>query len=185
MELSDARLIEEIQAGSGIAFEFLMRRYERLVYSIAYSHVARRESALDITQNVFLKVSQSLDSLRSPGAFKAWLLQITFRESLNWLRSNPELFELSESAECESARADMSEVEEQLLEGERRKLLTQSLGRLRPHYQLAVILRYFEDKSIRDIAGVLGCSDGTVKSILYRSLRQMRRRLSPILEEVL
>ena len=86
VQLSDEALVDEIRARSQLAFGLLIKRYQRLVYRIGFHHVRNSEAALDVTQNVFLKAHQKLDSLKGSGAFKSWLLRIAHNESVSWLR---------------------------------------------------------------------------------------------------
>ena len=65
MELDNSKLINEAKNGSPIAFELIMRRYERLVYKVAYFQTGEHYSAMDVVQNVFLKVFKKLDALSS------------------------------------------------------------------------------------------------------------------------
>jgi len=87
LEFADQTLVEEVQDGSSVAFEQLMHRYERLVFKVAYGYIGGREGALDVTQNVFLKVHSNLSAFRGKGSFKGWLMRITVNESLNYNRS--------------------------------------------------------------------------------------------------
>ena len=87
MEFSDGHLVEEVMGGSTVAFERLMTRYERLVFKIAFSCSGQYDSALDILQNVFLKVHRKLAGFRTDGDFKNWIAKIAVNESINWKRS--------------------------------------------------------------------------------------------------
>ena len=175
MERSDETLIREIGSGSELAFEHIMERYQRLVYRVSYCYVRDKDSALDVTQNVFLKVHRKVHTLRDAAQFKTWLLRIAHRESLNWLRDQrlSDRESLSEDSLLDSG----SNQEESLLIFEYRELLLESLSSLNPKQRLAVILRYFERMPIRDISTTLNCSQGVVKNILFRSLRKLRAYL--------
>ena len=85
-EQNERALIEDVRAGSVTAFEDLMKSYEGLVYRICFGYTRNRDDALDVTQEVFVKVYEKMASLRGSGSFKGWLLRITHNESLNWLR---------------------------------------------------------------------------------------------------
>ncbi len=175
MEYTDQTLVEEIRGGSSIAFEHLMRRYERVVYRIAFSHTRNPENALDITQNVFIKVHQKLPSLRKQQHFKAWVVRITYNESLNWIRSQSRHEGHDELHESFSTKD--SDQEDRLLRREWKEKLLDEMVELNPKQRLAVALRYFESMSIREISQVLKCSEGVVKNILFRSLRKLRAQL--------
>lgn len=180
MEFRDQTLVEEVQDGSSVAFEQLMRRYERLVFKVAYGYIGGREGALDVTQNVFLKVHSNLGAFRAKGSFKGWLMRITVNESLNYNRSQKRHQGHDEIREFHMS-TDHGQ-DEMLVDQERRQMLLESLGQLNPKQRLAVVLRYFEGMPIREISALLRCSEGVTKNILFRSLRKLRAELSPVME---
>jgi len=177
LELSDQVLVRESRSGATVAFERLMARHERGVFHIAFSYTGDRESALDVTQNVFLKVHRKLDLLKEESQFKTWLFRIAVNESINWLRSQKR--HLGHEELMEEALVEPGPAQDDLVERvEKRELLKRGLTYLGPRHRLAVVLRYFDEMSIREIAHCLQCSQGMVKNILFRSLRKMRARLS-------
>ncbi len=176
MHLSDLDLIDEIRGGSQAAFQRLMERHERLVYRIAWSHARQDEGALDICQNVFVKMHAGLASFDGRAAFSSWLARIACNESLNWLRGQrrhgacEELTPLNSPA-CEAPQ------EAAVLRDERRRRLLEHVGRLNDRQRQAVLLRYFERLPLRQVAEVMDCSEGTAKNVLFRSLEKLRRSL--------
>ncbi len=172
MEFTDQELIGEIRAGSAVAFEQLMGRYERLVYSIAFGFTGEREAALDVSQNVFLRVHSKLATYKDQGNFKSWIARVAMNESSNWRRAQRRhrASELDEQWPADPGRSQ----EDRLWEREAWQLVNQSLTRLKPQHQLAVVLRYFEAMPVREIANILGSTEGVVKSILFRSLQKIR-----------
>lgn len=173
MNATDEILVSKTLEGSLDAFDVLMRRHERLVYKVAFSYVGSRENALDVSQNVFLKVYDRLGSFDGRGSFKAWLMRIAYHESVNWVyaqkrhqRHEP----LDDGAELE---AD-DDPRRAFLERERRRRVMAEVERLSPRGRLAVLLRYFQSLPIREVAAALECSEGVAKSILFRSVRRMR-----------
>jgi RNA polymerase sigma-70 factor (ECF subfamily) len=180
LEFSDHDLIGEIRSGSTVAFERLMGRYERLVYSIAFGFTGEREAALDVSQNVFLRVHSKLSTYKTEGNFKSWIARVAMNESSNWKRSQKR--HRATVLEEEPPAGPGSTQEDRLWEREAWQLVNQSLARLKPEHQLAVVLRYFDAMPIREIAGVLGSSEGVVKSILFRSLRKMKVEVTASME---
>jgi RNA polymerase sigma-70 factor (ECF subfamily) len=172
LEFSDRELVSEIRAGSAVAFEHLMRRYERLVYRVAYGLIGDGESALDITQETFLKVHEQLGSWRGEGDLKNWIARIAANQALNWKRSR-ERHRTCELDEDVLVRPDPPQ-EARLHAREAHEALHRSLTSLSPRHRLAVVLRYFQGMSTREISGVLECSEGTARNILFRSLRKLR-----------
>ena len=177
MQFGDEELVEEIRAGSHVAFGLVMARYERLVYRIGFHYSRQPESAMDITQNVFLKTYLKLDLFKGTGSFKSWLLRIAHNESASWLRKNRRYMDDVELTPVNTPGLQPVQ-ESEVVRWEQRKLLIDKLQELNSRQRLAVSLRYFEDMSIREIAGVLECTDGVVKNILFRSLKKLRNRLN-------
>ena len=183
MEPSDVQLVQEIRGGSGVAFERLMGRYERLVFKVAYGFTGERESALDVTQNVFLKVHRRLSSWRSEGELKSWIARIAANEALNWKRREKRYGD-AEVGEDRFIQPDPPQ-EGRIRDSERRELLRRSLAELNPRQRFAIVLRYFHGMSSREISEILQCSDGTVRNVLFRSLRKLRSVLSTKKEALL
>ena len=177
MQKDDSVLVEEVRNGSPRAYEQLMERYQNQVYRIAYSYTRNKEQSLDITQNVFIKVYENLHKFRGDSQFKTWLLRITGNESQNWIKKNLR-YQREEDLEPLLSR-DQARLnqEDELLARENRTLLLHSLYELNTRHRLVVVLRYFENYSIKEIAEVLHCSDGMVKNILFRSLQKMKNNL--------
>lgn len=173
MQMSDEALIEEIQNGSTLAFGLLMKRYEKLVYKVAFDHAKNPDSAMDITQNVFLKAHQNLDSYAGCGVFKAWLLRITYNESVSWFRQHRNERVTDELTPVNSPALRAVQVDE-IARQEYQAIILGELKKLSSKQRTAVSLRYFEDCSLREIATVLNSSEGSVKSILFRSLEKLR-----------
>ncbi|HSR51850.1 MAG TPA: RNA polymerase sigma factor [Acidobacteriota bacterium] len=173
MEYEDDQLVAQILRGSDLAFERLMRRYERLVFTVAYGYVGCPEQAMDVVQNVFLKAHRKLKSYAAGGRFKAWLMRIAANESLNWIRSQKRHRHDAQVRE-DISPAPQPGQERLIMQRQRRELLLSCLNRLNPRQRSAVVLRYFEDLPIREIAALLECSEGVAKNILFRSLKKMR-----------
>ncbi len=176
METSDSALIEESISGNLGAFDALMLKYQSLVYRVSLRYAGEQDSALDITQNVFMKVYENLRSLRRDLGFKPWLMQITYHESINWLRKNRHRMKEDDLKEGEMVATSLNQ-ERSFLEKETGAALIRCMTRLNPRHQMAVMLRYFDEMPISEIATVLHCSEGLVKNILFRSLRRLKREM--------
>ena len=174
LETVDEMLIEKTLAGSLEWYDVLMQRYQKDVFAVARGYARSVDDSLDICQNVFLKAYQKLDSFAGRSSFKTWLVSIANREALNWLRTRsrkapPNVVDL-ETVNLHSE----GDQETELLEKERRQKVVDSLQVLNQRSRLAVILRYFRDMPIREIAVILGCSEGVTRNLLFRSVRKLR-----------
>jgi RNA polymerase sigma-70 factor (ECF subfamily) len=181
-QFTDQLLVEEVQGGSRVAFDELMRRHEGLVYRVCYSYTRDPEDAMDVTQEVFLRVYAKIDTFRGSGAFRSWLLRVAHRENLNWLRDHRRHREWETLAPEEVPRCPATQ-ESDLLADERRSRVTEALESLNPRERLGLTLRYHHGMRIREIAAVLKCTEGTAKSILFRGLKKVRRLTVPYMED--
>ena len=180
MARTDQELIDEVLGGALEAYDALMKRYERLVFKVAYGFGKDQESALDITQNVFIRAYNGLGSFRRDSNFKTWVARIAYNEGINWLRQNRRHVQGRQPLEAGGPLATSgADQEAELLRRERKGEILRGMQQLNEKYRLAVTLRYFQGMPIREVAEVLECSEGTAKSILFRSVRQLREAIAP------
>ena len=180
LDLSDDMLIQEIRDGQKDSFDTLMQRHQERVYHIAYSFAKSVENAMDISQNVFLKIYENLGKFRGDSQFKTWMMRITYNESQNWVKKNQKILPHQDiEAVAESSPSSVTHEDEHLI-SENKTVLLRCLYDLNTKYRLAVILRYYEGFSIKEIAETLKCSQGVVKNMLFRSLQKLKTKLKSI-----
>ena len=175
MEPTDAELIAEIGSGSDLAFDRLMRRYRRLVYRVAYGYTGDADSALDVVQETFLKVHTRLGSFRGEGSLKAWIVRIASNEAMNWKRSSSRFETLDEASASRPELLAHRDVDVRTLAGQ---ALSRSLAALGPRHRLAIVLRYYGERSTREIADALECTEGTARNVLFRGLTKLRTMMT-------
>jgi RNA polymerase sigma-70 factor (ECF subfamily) len=164
------------QAGDKDAFRMLIEQHERMVFGIAYSMTYNRDSAADAVQEALLKAWKNLPSLREENAFRAWLVRIVInevkqqgrrnREKATFIEKTPDLSDTSDGIETEIERNDIH------------KAVRRAIQRLPSKQRQAIVLRYFGELTMTEIAFVMGCRKGTVKSRLSRALEHLRDILS-------
>jgi RNA polymerase sigma-70 factor, ECF subfamily len=138
-------------------FEAVMVAHERMVVGVAYRMLGRMEDARDAAQEVFLRLFQNLDRIQ--GDPKAWLYRVTVNICNDKFRRARPVAELDER------RADPSPGPERVLEmDERKRLLMEGLQTLAERERAAVVLRDVEGLSTREVAGILGVEEVTVRS---------------------
>jgi RNA polymerase sigma-70 factor (ECF subfamily) len=175
---NDDVLVEEVRGGRTASFDELMLRYQKLVCKIAMGYVKSRENALDVTQNVFIKVYNHLDAVRAEGMFKPWLLRITYNESINWVRKHKRTAGREELLDSETPFVSTDDPLATVEKRDDQAQVVRGMAALNPKYKLALSLRYAEGLRIREIADVMECSEGMVKSLLFRGVRQIRRNVA-------
>jgi RNA polymerase sigma-70 factor (ECF subfamily) len=177
LEPTDQELVAAIESGSDLAFDRLMRRYRRLVFRVAYGFTGDRESALDVVQETFLKVHTRLPSFRGEGQLRNWIVRIGANEAMNWNRSSSR-FETKALDESVFLRPDAREESDPVIRATTERALTRSLAALGPRHRLAIVMRYFGERSTREIAAALECSEGTARNVLFRGLAKLRAMMS-------
>ncbi len=178
MDAIDELLIAKTRQGSTECFDVLMQRYERDVYRVAAGFGTTRDNALDICQNVFLKVYRALPSFAGRSSFKTWLLRIAYNEGVNWVRSR-QRSRASQQVGLETVSLPApGDQEERLIGEEQRQQLARSLQALNQRSRLAVTLRYFQELPIGEIANILDCSEGVVRNMLFRSVRKLQQAVA-------
>ncbi len=183
---SDAGLVDECRKGDSSAFDELVRRYKDRVYCVVYRFLGNREDALDVSQEVFVRAYRGIDSFRGTAQVYTWLYSIAANLARNRLRDGSRMgrnkatsLELLNETSPGMADATDSQTSprDSAIAGETQALLQQCLGELPEHYRLAFVLRTFEDLSYEEIAEVMGCPVGTVKSRLNQARQMLRDRL--------
>ena len=185
----ETRLVTELQAGSETAFDWLVTHYHAPVYNLILSMLGDVADAADGTQEVFLKAFRGIRSFRRGSSLKTWLYRIAIREALNhkrWFKRHLQK-NVSIDAEPEEGHASI-EIEdlgatpfEQLASREIQIAVQSALQEVPDVFRTAVILRDLEDLSYEEVAEVLECSVGTVKSRILRGRRALRQVLEPLL----
>ncbi len=172
-EVEDRDLVGQARRGSVDAYNQLVSRWERRVYSYVLRLLGSREDALDITQDVFLKAYQNLGKLEDPSRFSSWLYRIAHNEAFSLLRkSRPDREELQDFAPPPSGS--------RMLPVETTLAVTAALDRLSPEQKEAVVLKVYEGFKFEEIAEILGCPASTVKSRVYTGLDLLKTMLAPV-----
>jgi len=174
---TDNELINKSLSGNVSAFDNLISRYQESVYKLCFTIGKNKDNAMDISQETFIKVFDKLYTFKGKSSFKSWLLKITYNEGINWIRKNKKYMEYvgfdeksflpSESYE-DSKKEDIQ--------------ISRSLNILNPKYRIAIVLRYYENMTIKEISESMNCSEGVVKNMLFRSLRKMKTNITSIIE---
>jgi RNA polymerase sigma-70 factor (ECF subfamily) len=185
----EAELVTELQAGSETAFDWLVTHYHGPVYNLILSMLGDPSDAADGTQEVFLKAFRGIRNFRQGSSLKTWLYRIAIREALNhrrWFKRHLQK-NVSIDAEAEEGQAPI-EVEdlgatpfEQLATREIQVAVQGALQQVPGVFRTAVILRDLEGLSYEEVAEVLECSVGTVKSRILRGRRALKEILEPFL----
>lgn len=177
--LRDATLAEHTKDGDVDSYGELITRHRNSAFRAAYSITKDRNEAEDATQEAFIKAFNVIGCFRRGASFKPWISQIARNEARKRKRSNNRQHELGLTVAEDPALWGDAEpaAERSALLQERRMKLLQAIRGLRKKDQQIIVFRYFLELSEKQIAEILGCAQGTVKSRLFRALEQLRKRL--------
>jgi RNA polymerase sigma-70 factor (ECF subfamily) len=178
---ADRDLVISASRGLEGGFEELVRRYQRPISAYVYRMVGNHESALDLTQEIFIKVYGSLSRYRPEFKFSTWIYKIAHNAAIDHLRRNVgrerSLINGTESdtydlpIECEGLSP------EQQSEREERRVEIESVVRSLPTaYRELIVLRHSQDLTYEEIVDVTGLPLGTVKNRLFRAREMMRQQ---------
>ena len=188
MAESDADLIKRAQAQDLNAFCVLAERYARRIHLLASHYCQNTQDAEDLSQEVWLKAYQAVQTFRFDSSFYTWLRRITINTFLNHRRSTlfrrrgqttvVQLLQIDSDDSGElvgSSSASPENIYNKLLF----ENVVEALAELTPSQRLAFLLRHYEGMSYDEIANSMNCSTGTVKKGVWRAITKLRARLSP------
>ena len=160
------------QSGEAEAFDDLIAVMERPLLYYAMALTGSEDGALDVLQDVWIKVFRGIHKLRDPGSLRPWLYSIVHGIAVDRIRRNSSR-EQAESVHLE----DFEEAEEPSFAEEDAAAIHDALNRIGLKHREVLVLHFLEDLSIAEIAKVVGCSEGTVKSRLHYAKRAMKQIL--------
>lgn len=190
----DAELVERAQDGDREAFGQLVKRYQEKVYSICYGKVKDEQDAMDVTQDVFVKVFRYLENFEQESSFYTWLYRITVNTSIDFLRKQSRKAQVDYDDSIKSEEdVEGNELlmpsrlgvnpDEAFGRKELRQKMLEALESLSEKHRTILNLREVEGLSYKEMAEVLDISKGTVMSRLYHARQYFQEALDDYLDE--
>lgn len=189
VEETDKNLVIRAQNGEERAFRLLVERYQRKVYSVAYSMVRHQEDAMDLSQEAFIKAYRNLARFQGSSSFYTWIYRITVNLCIDYLRKSGRVQSVDYD---DRIGRDNSEVDgdgsilptrldadpsRSLMRKELIEKMQQALETLSENHRSILLLREVEGLSYEEMAEVLGVSKGTVMSRLHHARKNMQAAL--------
>jgi RNA polymerase sigma-70 factor (ECF subfamily) len=183
---SDADLVERIRLGDVLAFELMMRRYNRRLFRIARSILKDPSEAEDAVQDAYLKVFANIGSFTGPDGFSAWICRIVGNEALGRLRQRARVVSLEAYRstpdgaglrEDDMLKSPEPGPERLAASSELRRALEQAIDALPPDFCAVFMLRAVEGLSVAETSASLGIRPETVKTRFHRARRLLRQHL--------
>ncbi|MFT4412217.1 RNA polymerase sigma factor [Fredinandcohnia humi] len=169
----DQELIDEILRGSHAAMEVLTRKYYKPIYAFVYRKVGNRELAYDLTQEIFIKMMQRIESYSKQGAFKSWLYSIAVNHCRDYWRSSDYKNTSKQAELLDTVKSEGNSVPYIFERKETREQVKEAINSLPDIQKEAVILKYFHHMKIKEIADVTKANVSTVKSRLKQGLGKL------------
>ncbi|MCP4765999.1 MAG: RNA polymerase sigma factor RpoE [Gammaproteobacteria bacterium] len=187
--LLDAELVKRVQNGDTAAFDVLVQKYQHKVINLVGRFVSDKSECQDIAQDAFIKSYRAINSFRGDSQFYTWLYRIAANTAKNYLASRARKspgytvdVEDAEHFEGESGLKEYANPENLLLTEEIKATVFSAIEKLPEDLKSAITLREIDGLSYEEIAQVMDCPIGTVRSRIFRARDVIDKELRPLLE---
>ncbi|MBA2591644.1 MAG: RNA polymerase sigma factor RpoE [Pseudomonadota bacterium] len=186
---ADSQLVERVQRGDKKAFDLLVLKYQHRILKLISRYVRDPSDAMDVAQDAFLKAYRSLPNFRGDSAFYTWIYRIAVNTAKNHLvaqsrrplETDPTGMD-GEAIEPAALLKDYATPENYLITEEIQEAIATAIDQLPEDLRTAITLREIEGLSYEEIAEVMTCPIGTVRSRIFRAREAIDHRLKPYLE---
>ncbi len=186
---ADLTVVKQVQAGDVAAFDRLILKYRERVFGVVYNLTANREDASDLTQDAFIKAFQSIHRFQGHCAFFTWLYKIAINTTLSHLRKNrarsffslEKITEDGVNAQVIDQLTDKKGADRDACLQELKEKLNEALQKLSIPHRTVITLFEIDGLSHSEIAEVMGCSEGTVRSRLHYAKQFLQGELGKYL----
>jgi RNA polymerase sigma-70 factor (ECF subfamily) len=185
---SDLDIVRRVQEGDVAAFDQLVLKYRGRVYSVVYNLTSNREDASDLTQDAFIKSFQSINRFQGQSSFFTWLYRIAVNSTLTHLRKNRlrtffSFEKINEddkvSSEVIAALTDDTGADQETFARELQEKLNEAMQKLSIRHRTVITLFEIDGLGHQEIAEIMNCSVGTVRSRLHYAKQLLQAELQP------
>lgn len=188
-QLTDQILVEKVQKGDQQAFNLLVIKYQHKVASLVSRYVPQADVP-DVAQESFIKAYRAIGSFRGDSAFYTWLYRIAVNTAKNYLVAHdrrPPASDLeasdAENFETASALKEISNPENLMLSDELKKVVFRTIESLPEDLRMAITLRELDGLSYEEIAEIMDCPVGTVRSRIFRAREAIDNKVQPLIQQ--
>lgn len=182
MNENEKVLIKKAQEGDNMAFQEIMNLHGQKMLGLAYKFTKNHQDAEDLYQETFLKIYKNLKSFRFESEFSTWAYRVLANLAYNSFRKQKS----NQTVDLDAGERDMWETipgddrdnaDTEVYTESLRDQIYSAMSDLSQKQKTVFIMKHYEGKKIKDIAGILGTTEGTVKKYLFRATQKMRQRL--------
>lgn len=185
-KIKEKILIDRCKNGDVAAFEELISGYEKRVFNIIYRIIGDYNEAEDISQEVFIKVFRTIKNFKEKSSFYTWLYRVAVNECINVLKERRKIYAYSVDSPIKveddeiirEIRDDKESPEKRFEYKELRACLEDALNRISYEHRMMIVLRDIQGFSYEEIAEIMQCPTGTVKSRISRARKALRELLA-------
>ena len=160
-------LLSDAKKGNNQAFLELLQEEKVKLYKMAYIYMKNENDALDVVQETIARAYANIHTVKEEQYFATWLMRILINTALEMLRKNQKIVLLEQQPE-----------QEQISTNDEKLDLLHAIEQLEEKYKTVILLRYYRDLQIKEIADLLGCPEGTVKTNVHRGIQQLKKYLN-------
>jgi RNA polymerase sigma-70 factor (ECF subfamily) len=195
MAQNEQFLVDRFCGGDHTAFHELVSLYKKKIYYLAYDITGNHHEAEDISQEVFIKMFRSLKTFRRDSKMSSWLYQITVNTSIDSLRKSfkkpkntiDEFDQLNIQESLQPSGMHNFDPVRSTESSQIQNHISEALQKITPKERTVFVMRHYNDLKLNEIAEILNVTIGTVKSLLFRAIKKLRKELSsymghPVLE---
>jgi len=184
---TDQQLVERVQRGDKRAYDLLVLKYQHRIVGLVSRYMRDQDEVLDVTQEAFIKAYRALPGFRGDSAFYTWLYRIAINTAKNYLvsrsRRPPDTDIDVDQGDAQEGSIALSDIEnpENRLEGDQLEAVVyKAIDDLPEELKVAVTLREFEGFSYEEIAGIMECPVGTIRSRIFRAREAIEKKIATL-----
>ena len=183
----DKKLIVKCKKYDKHSFRELFQLYEKYLYCLCYSYTQSQQDALDLVQEIYIKVFNNIKNFDDSLPFHPWIRKISVNTCLNFRRTiKNNIVSLNKSIDEDITLEDVlvseDDVEDEIVNLEIKDIIKSNLKEIPDKYRIIIVLRYYENLNYNEIAKLLDKPLGTVKTELYRAKALLKNKLKAIME---
>ena len=186
-KVTDKQLVARVQKGDKGAFDLLVIKYQYKVHAIIFRYVKDIDEVNDVMQEAFIKAYRALEGFRGESAFYTWLYRIAVNTAKNYLiarNRRPPAFDINvDDSDCSEENKQLHNVdspENILYRDELQSVINVAIENLPEDLRTALMLREFEGLSYEEIADIMDCPVGTVRSRIFRARESLEEKIKEL-----
>lgn len=175
--MDEKELVRQLKSGNRDAFDALYEKYKNILLRMVYMVSGQMFDAEDIVQETFVKCFLHIGELKKEEGFKSWLFQILYRTAYRQAKKRKREIPDEDIAIRTDVTDGITSLD-RIIQTESERLVNQAVQSLDFKHRAVVVLYYYNELTTKEIARILGCTDGTVKSRLFAARRGLREKLT-------